>query len=179
MELALIENIQRENLNPVEEAIAYQQLIEDYNLSQADVAKKVGKERATITNILRVLSLPKEVKRALRSREISVGHAKVLLSLTEPEKQLQFLKKIVADKLSVRALEKEIRKKKEDPAFLGDVDVSERLSQALASDLQTLLGTKVKIQYRSGKGKIEISYYSDDELTSLCDKIKDSWQQNT
>ena len=148
-------------------------------MSQAEVAKKVGKERATVTNTLRVLSLPKEIKRSLRSREISVGHAKVLLSLQDPQKQLQFLKKIVADKLSVRALEKEIRKKKQDPSNLGEVDVSERLSQALASDLQTLLGTKVKIKYSSGKGKIEISYYSDDELTSFCDKIKDSWQQNT
>ena len=178
MELALIENIQRENLNPVEEAIAYQQLIDDYSLSQQEVAQKVGKERTTITNSLRILTLPKEAKRALRQKTISVGHAKVLLSVTDPKRQLDLLKMVITKKLSVRALEKEAKKKEGDENNLDNLDVSGRLAQSLASDLQVIMGTKVNISYSRGKGKIEISYYSDDELTRYCEKIKESWNQD-
>jgi len=175
MELALIENIQRENLNPVEEAIAYQQLIEDYEMSQAEVAQKVGKNRTTITNSLRVLTLPKEVKRALRSHEISVGHAKVLLSVEDPADQVRFLKNVINQKLSVRALEKEVRKKPSESGSFDTLDVSERLAKSLSADLQKTLGTKVQIKYKNGKGRIEISFYSDDELTSISEKVKEAW----
>ncbi len=173
MELALIENLQREDLNPVEEAMGYQLLIDDYDLSQQDLATKVGKSRSTITNSLRVLTLPRDVRQLLRQGLLSLGHAKVLLGIENPKEQLTLAKKAVQKKLSVRALEKEIRKgRSQKPEDIDGLAVSERLAKGLASDLQKILGTKVKIKYSGGKGKIEISYYSDDELSGLCEKIK-------
>ena len=172
MELALIENIQRENLNPVEEALAYQLLIDEHELSQQDLAQKVGKNRSTITNSLRVLTLPKEVRDTLRTGELSLGHAKVLLGIADPKLQIRLAKKTIQKKLSVRALEKEIKKSSSQDSQLGELNVSERLVQGLASDLQKALGTKVNIVYKAGKGRLEISYYSDEDLTRICEKIK-------
>lgn len=171
MELALIENIQRENLNPVEEAIAYQQLAEDYGLTQAEIAQKVGKDRATVANSLRMLALPKEVKKALRTKEISTGHAKVLLSLSDPLDQVNLLKKALMDKLSVRALEKEVRRHK-----LGEVTSTNPQAvnvqlQSITNDLQNSLGTKVKIKYRKGRGKLEIAFYSEEQFQSLLHRL--------
>ena len=172
MELALIENIQRENLNPVEEAIAYQQLVDDYSLTQAEIARKVGKDRATVANALRVLTLPKQVKRALRSKEISTGHAKVLLSVEEEPKQILLLKQTIAEKLSVRALEKEIRKIKSG-SFVGEPPSSKDVQlESLTGLLQNALGTKVKIKYRRGKGKFEIAFYSEEQFQSLMNRFK-------
>lgn len=172
MELALIENIQRENLNPVEEALAYQLLIDEHELSQQDVAQKVGKNRSTVTNSLRILTLPREVRDRLRNAELSLGHAKVLLGIADPKVQISLAKKAVQKKLSVRALEKEIKKASGSASDLGELNVSERLAQGLATDLQKVLGTKVNILYKAGKGRVEISYYSDEDLTRICEKIK-------
>lgn len=175
MELALIENLQREDLNPVEEAMGYQLLIDDYDLSQQDLAQKVGKSRSTITNSLRVLTLPRDVRQMLRQGFISVGHAKVLLSVEEPTDQVNLAKKVIKKKLSVRVLEKEIRKlKRPNTSEIKDLDMNEKLAMGLAEDLQKALGTKVKIQYKDGKGHLQIAFYSDDELTGITDKIKNS-----
>ncbi len=175
MELALIENLQRENLNPVEEAMGYQLLIDDYELSQQELASKVGKSRSSVTNSLRVLTLPRDVRQMLRQGLISVGHAKVLLGVEDIKAQTNLARQAVQKKLSVRALEKEVNKSKRSKASdINGLDVSERLAKGLATDLQKALGTKVQIQYQGGKGKIQISFYSDDELSSLCDKIKNS-----
>jgi ParB family chromosome partitioning protein len=174
MELALIENLQREDLNPVEEAMGYQHLIDDYNLTQQDLATKVGKSRASITNSLRILVLPQDIKKMMRQGLLSLGHAKVLLGLEDTKAQIKLARKTIQKKLSVRALEKEILKS--NKSGTGEVsrkeDVSHRLSQSLAQDLQKKLGTKVQIQYNKGKGKIEIAFYSDDELNSLVERIK-------
>ena len=178
MELALIENIQRKDLNPLEEAQAYQQLMDDYSLTQQEVAKKVGKERATVANSVRILTLPFEVRSALKEGKISLGHAKVLLSEADSERQISLCKLVQKKKLSVRALEKELKKSPKEMGHLEGLDVNERLTQALADDLQKLLGTKVHIMYKNGKGRIEIYYYSDDELNDISEKIKDTWQQN-
>ncbi|MCB0377621.1 MAG: ParB/RepB/Spo0J family partition protein [Bdellovibrionales bacterium] len=176
MELALIENLQRENLNPVEEALGYQLLMDDYDLSQQEVAKKVGKNRTTVTNSLRILTLPKEIRGWIREGKMMVGHAKVLLSLEDPVDQVKLAQKTMGKKLSVRALEKEIRKLgKSKSSSINAIGVSERLAEGLATDLQKVLGTKVNIQYKSGKGKIEISFYSDDELSQFCERIKETW----
>jgi ParB family chromosome partitioning protein len=175
MELALIENLQREDLNPVEEAMGYQLLIDDYSLSQQDLATRVGKSRSAVTNSLRVLTLPRDVRQMLRQGLISVGHAKVLLGVEDVKKQIALAKKVVQKKLSVRALEKELRRKTtKTSADIEGLSVSDRLVSNLAAELQKSLGTRVKISYKDGKGRIEIAFYSDDELSSLCEKIKNA-----
>ncbi len=173
MELALIENLQREDLNPVEEAMGYQLLMDDYDLSQQELATKVGKSRSSVTNSLRVLTLPRDVRQMLRQGLLTLGHAKVLLGVEDVKDQVSLAKKTISKKLSVRALEKEVKKAtSEKSQDFNGLDVSERLAKGLATDLQKILGTRVQIKYSNGKGKIEISYYSDDELSSLCEKIK-------
>lgn len=176
LELAIIENIQREDLNPIEEAQGYARLVGEFNLSQQQVAERVGKERATVANLLRILSLPAVIKEQIESGILSLGHAKVLLSLASSDQQIEFGKKSIAEKWSVRKLEKAIieqgkaNEKKEMPDV--DIDVSRRLIQGLGEELQKCLGTKVSIDYTQGKGKILISFYSDDELSNLVDRLK-------
>ena len=170
MELALIENLQREDLNPVEEAMGYQVLIQDYQLSQQELATKVGKSRSAITNSLRLLNLPRDIQLMLRQGLISFGHAKVLLGVTDPKRQVLLARQTLKKKLSVRALEKEVASRPK-AAPTPALAVHDRLVQELATDLQRKLGTKVHIKYGSGKGRIEIAFYSDEELNSLVEKI--------
>lgn len=174
LELAIIENIQREDLNPIEEGLAYQRLIEEFGLTQQQVADKVGKDRATIANAIRVLSLPKEIKDHILSGELSLGHAKVLLSLLDPRKQLALCRQAMQQKMSVRQLEKLVNKAKEErsPEIISMPSVSEKLISGLSEELQKKLGTKVAIDYSEGKGKISVYFYSDDELTQLVDRLK-------
>jgi ParB family chromosome partitioning protein len=173
LEWALIENIQREDLNPIEEAEAYNQLIIDFNYTHQALAEKMGKERATITNALRILTLAREVRELIREQKISQGHAKVLLGLENLEQQKTLAQEIVKKGLSVRAVEKEVQSLKkgivtqEKPA-----GPAERMVETLSADLQKVLGTRVKIDYSEGKGRVTINFYSDDELTSLVEKIK-------
>lgn len=172
LELALIENIQRENLNAIEEAEAYEQLAREFNLTQQQISEKVGKERATVANSLRLLSLVPEVKNMIIQGEITAGHAKALLALTDPEAQRKVAKKIASEKLTVRAAEKLIKSatRQKDPAATDDT--MEGLISLMSEDLQKILGTKVKIDYTDGEGKISIFYYSDAELTQITDKLK-------
>ena len=179
LELALIENIQREDLNPIEEAEAYQKLSEEFNLTQQQVADKVGKERATIANSLRLLLLPKSLREMLQKSEISTGHAKVLLAVSDAKTQLEFAQKIRQDKVSVRQLEKmvaslNIVKKTETKTGSVDKSVTDRLIAGLGEELQKILGTKVSIDYSNAKGKIAIHFYSDEELTQIVDRLKES-----
>ena len=174
MEVALIENIQREDLNPVEEAKAYQNLIEEYNLKQEDVAKKVSKNRSTITNALRLLKLPDEILNMLVSGDISGGHARALLSIDDQEKQKKLAARIVKESLSVREVEKLAKEdgkkdtKKKQPKKLGQEAIYEDLEEKLTR----ALGTKVRINRKNAnQGKIEIEYYSMDELDTLTGKL--------
>ena len=174
MEVALIENIQREDLNPVEEAKAYQHLIEEYSLKQEDVAKKVSKNRSTITNSLRLLKLPDEILSMLVSGDISGGHARALLSIDDPEKQKKLAQKIIKESLSVREIEKLAKEgdkkeaKKKEKKKLGQEAIYEDLEEKLTR----ALGTKVKINRKNAnQGKIEIEYYSMDELDTLTGKL--------
>ena len=177
MELALIENLQREDLNPIEEAMGYQLLIDDYSLSQQEVAKKVGKSRSSVTNSLRILTLPQDVRQMLRQGLVSLGHGKVLLGLQDSRAQTSLAKKARQKKLSVRALEKEVlRLKNPNSSNINELDVSQRLAKGLAGELQKILGTKVQIKYANGKGKVEVSFYSDEELSNFCEKIKNKWR---
>lgn len=182
LELAIIENIQREDLNPIEEAEGYARLIQEFNLSQQQVADKVGKDRATVANAVRVLTLPKEIKEMISANTLSVGHAKVLLSLAEPQKQITFAKKVIAEKLAVRKLEKLIQQENNPSKALKTVEsfdsgIKTRLIAGLEDELQKLLGTKVGIDYADSKGKITIHFYSDDELSQLVDRMREGCQK--
>lgn len=178
LQIALIENIQREDLDPIEEAESYQRLIEEFSLSQQEAAEKVGKERSSVTNALRLLGLPIEVRDMLTQKMISVGHAKAILSLGEKTKQINFAKRVVETGMSVRTLENEIKSSQRQTAKTTNtpvglnVDLAGKLAQELADQLQKALGTKVEINYRSGKGSVQVHFYSDDQLTQIYEKLK-------
>ncbi|MGZ3773777.1 MAG: ParB/RepB/Spo0J family partition protein [Pseudobdellovibrionaceae bacterium] len=182
LELAIVENVQREDLNPIEEAEGYSRLISEFKLSQQQVAEKVGKDRATVANAVRLLALPEEVKNMISANELSVGHAKVLLSLPDPKRQVEFAKKVLKEKIAVRKLEKLVQsvvKGKEDELIVPSATnskITDKLIAGLSEDLQKLLGTKVNIDYSNSKGKISIHFYSDDELTNIVDRLKEGWQ---
>jgi ParB family chromosome partitioning protein len=180
LELAIIENIQREDLNAIEEAEAYQRLAREFNLTQQQVAEKVGKERATVANALRLLALPTQIREMVVRSEISPGHAKVLLGVNDVSQQVELAKKVSQQKISVRQLEKMVTDftnsqniKKESPTTI-DSNVTQRLIAGLAEEVQKILGTKVTIDYLNSKGKISIHYYSDDELTQIVNRLKES-----
>ncbi len=177
LELALIENIQRSDLNPVEESEAYDVLIKKYRLTQQEIADRVGKERATIANSLRLLSLGPEVKTYLKEGQISVGHAKVLLAVSDLVEQKKFAKKAIQQKLSVRALEqlvKSSQKKKDEDSI--EIDMTQRLVEGTITELQKIMGRKVGIDYKQGKGKISLHYYSDEEFSDIIEKLKSGWK---
>jgi len=175
--MALIENIQRADLNPIEEARAYKLLIDRFKLKQQDVAKRVGKERTTITNSLRLLNLPEDVQNGLIDKKITQGHAKVLLSIEDQRKLLTVYNQVVDNGISVRALESMLNGTKD--AVSSDSGSVQRAVQPKSSqikkmedDLISRLGTKVEIKHNGGKGKIEISYYSLDDFERIVEKIK-------
>ncbi len=168
IEIALIENIQREELNPIETADAFSRLMKDFNLTQEALSERVGKNRVTIANYLRILKLSDEIKAFINDGSLTLGHAKALLSLEDGNKQAEAAKKIVREGLSVREAEalcmKPVQaaaaKSKKSGKKLPEVaDLEDKLIQAL--------GTKVRIEHKGKKGKIEIDYYSLDELDRL------------
>lgn len=166
--ISLIENIQRENLNPVEEAKAYRRLIDEYSLKQDEVAQRVGKSRTTITNSLRLLGLDDEVLSYLVSGELTTGHAKALLSLKNKEQQRKLAAKAVKEGLSVRKLEQLTQEKPKQIAIEEPVNPAEEaVYKDLTQKLRESLGTKVSIVRSEKKNKIEIEYYSEEELERL------------
>lgn len=177
-QVALIENVQREDLNVVEEALGYQTLMDKFDMTQEEVAKQVGKSRPAITNLLRLLDLPEEVLALLRSGELSAGHARALLGLRDPELIPLFANRAVAKGLSVRDVETMVRRQNAEPAeTLPDIDGSTQ-NKVYMKDLERrtreALGRKVKITQNDKKKSIEL-YYDDDEdmealLTALCGK---------
>jgi len=176
--MALIENIQRENLNAIEEAKAYKLMIHRFKLKQQDVAKRVGKDRTTVTNTLRLLNLPEEVQEGIIDKRISAGHAKVLLSIEDPNKQLSLFNEIIEKGLSVRSLEaiidpvKDIDGNNNKNSEQKAVQAKSPQIKKMEEDLITKLGTKVEIRHSGGKGRIEISYYSLDDFERIMEKIK-------
>lgn len=174
LEIALIENLQREDLNPMDEAEGYERLIQEFNLTQDAVAKKVGKTRPTVTNMLRILSLPEKIKQSLRKKEIFTGHARALLALNTPEKQLEAWQEIVKNKLNVRDVEvltgvkqgKNDKKGGRKRAFTQNAEL-----KALVEKLTTHFGTKVKILGTENRGRIEIEYYSQEDLERILELI--------
>lgn len=170
LEIALIENLQREDLNPLEEAEGYKMLIEKFSLTQEDLAKKIGRDRATIANTLRLLNLPQEIKDYISKNLLTEGHGRALLSVENPVLQLTLAKKIVKRGLSVREIESAVnRLKGEKPKLKAQKDIH---ILDLEEELMELLGTKVKINHRGKRGKIEIEYYSEDEFQRILEKLR-------
>jgi ParB family chromosome partitioning protein len=171
LEIALIENIQREDLNPIEEALAYHQLHEEFGLTQEEISKRVGKERSTVANFLRLLKLPDSVKKLLASGQLSMGHARALLAVESPRKQEQFADRVVKRNLSVRQTEmlaanaggKQPAEKKEKEKDVFTRDAEEKL--------QRTLSTKVEIDRKRRGGVIRIRFASEDDLIRIYDDI--------
>jgi len=179
IELSLIENIQRENLNAIDEANGYRTLIELCELTQDEVAKRVGKDRSTITNFLRLLKLPAKIQASLVADEISPGHARALLGLEEAADQISLWKQVVKKRLSVRQVESAIKKRKAgkpDKAQAGPAQASDMspLMREVENKLREALGTKVKIlENKGGKGgRIEIEYYSADDIDRILEVVE-------
>ncbi len=176
MEIALIENVQREDLNPIEEAMAYQQLISEFGLTQEEIAERVSRNRATVTNSLRLLKLDKRVQDMLVRSEISGGHARALLGIESKEKQYQLAKKVAEEKLSVRETEKLVKNAGKAKKKKASKSVDEQVELAyreLEERMKEAIGTKVSINRRdNSKGKVEIEYYSEAELERIVELIE-------
>lgn len=173
--LALIENIQREELNPIEEAEGFRRLISEFNLSQDDVAQAVGKNRSTVTNFLRLLKLPADIQKAIFDGALSVGHARALLSVENEALQKKLFAKTITKRLSVRELENLIKPELNRLGRRGKTIVSvQRDTHLMAVEemLQKALGTKVRIKAQKKRGKIIIEYYSTDDLNRIIECIK-------
>jgi ParB family chromosome partitioning protein len=172
LETSLVENIQREDLNPLEIALAYQKLSQELNYTQEDIAKKVGKDRASVANYLRLINLPKEIQDYLAAGSISMGHARALLSLENSKTQIAFARKIIKKQLSVRQIEKTARKLKDAPQREKGRPLDPNL-MALQEEFIRYLGTKVFISGSQKRGVIKIHYFSTEELNRIFEKIKE------
>jgi len=166
LELALIENIQRKNLNPIEEGRAFEKLINEFNLTQEEVARRVGKSRPVVANTLRLLGLPEEIQQALRSGKIKESHARTLIGLPGEKAQLKYFTKILKNEMTVRDTEGMINKVRGVKPVRLDPAVS-----AKEEALRGALGTKVEIKKRGQKGQIIVRFYSDEELNGIVKKI--------
>ena len=169
MELGLIENLQREDLNPAEEARGYQTLMEEYGLTQEQVAQQMGKSRPAIANTLRLLALPEDIMKLVEEGQLSAGHARAILGAPTPAMQRQAAKKVVEGQLSVRqteALIKALQKQAQEKSKPAGEDLSLYLGE-LEKDLSGRLGRKVKIAHRGKRGKIELEYYDSQDLEGL------------
>jgi len=175
LELALIENLQREDLNPLEEADAYLQLIEEHGLRQEDLAKRVGRQRSSVANTLRLLKLPDEVRRYLMTGELSMGHARAILGVVGQRAQVQMARRVVKGRLSVRECEELVRR---EPQTKGKANKSPRKKRyspqmyRLVESLQRRLGTKVDIHQGKKGGRVVIHYFSPKELDNIIDVIQ-------
>jgi len=172
MEIALIENLQRENLNPLEEAEAYEKLIAHHDYTQDQLAKKIGKSRPHVANMLRLLQLPEGIRKMVSAADLSMGHARALLTVTDEKAQLQIAKDVVEKELSVRQLEELVKQlsvsretKKKKPAK------NEPVLIAIEERLRSRFGTSVKIKKGSKRGKIEIDFYSQEDLQRIVDLL--------
>lgn len=176
MEIALIENVQRENLNPIEEAMAYRRLMQEFKLKQEEIAERVSKNRTTITNSMRLLNLMPEVQQMLVEGRITSGHARTLLAVDDPKIQLGLAQKIEQNHLSVREVEKAVKslgKEKKGKQKKADDTAMEIVFQDLENRMKSVMGTKVNINRKDRtKGKIEIEYYSESELERIVELIE-------
>lgn len=175
VEISLIENIQRENLNPIEEALAYKRLLTEFNLKQEEVAERVSKSRTAVTNSMRLLKLSDEVQQMIIDEKITTGHARALITIEDTEKQIEIAKKVVDEKLSVRDIEKlvkDLNKPKKEKKAAKQIK-NEFIYQDIEEKLKQSFGTKVSVTAKEdGSGKIEIDFYSSDDLDRILDLLK-------
>lgn len=171
LELALIENIHRKDLNPIEEALAYSKCLEEGKITQETLAKKLGRERSTITNMLRLLRLPQVIQQDLIDGRMSMGHARVLAGLRGKEEQIALRKLILAKGLSVRQVEELANKQGKGRKARKEPSETDYYIQSLAENLKKSLGTKVEIRRRGSQGRIVIHFYSDQELDRLLELL--------
>ena len=174
LQIALIENIQRKDLNPIEEAVCYRRLIDEFFFTQEDIGEKVGRSRSSIANALRLLTLDSRVQRFLMENKLSEGQARALLTINDGDLQFEIAEKIIDEQLSVREtaayiklILEECEKQKEEVKEETEKNSDTVTYKAIESDLKSILGTKVNIREKNDKGKIEIEYYSHDELDRL------------
>jgi ParB family chromosome partitioning protein len=184
LEMALVENVQREELNPIEIALGYQRLVEECDLTQQQVAERVSKSRATVSNFLRLLRLPPRIQAALRDKEVSMGHARALIAMDDEEAQVALLEATIEEDLSVREVERRAREWRDgtqEEADASEETTAEDTSvpetspdrddlqfEELRNRLRSRFSTQVQIQHRKdGEGTIEISYYSEEDLNRL------------
>jgi ParB family chromosome partitioning protein len=172
MLLAIIENMQREDLNPIEEAEGLSQMIENYGLTQEEVSKSVGKSRPYITNVLRLLKLPEAVKDSVSQGKLSAGHARAVVSAGDEKKQIELAKRAIEEGLSVRQVEKLAKEGNDKPKAKPRVKAKDADVTRVENDLKDALGTKVVLNQKGKKGKIEIEYYSREELERLIEMLK-------
>ncbi|QBK24828.1 ParB/RepB/Spo0J family partition protein [Ureibacillus thermophilus] len=173
MELAILENLQREDLTPIEEAEAYQNLIEKLNFTQDDLAKRLGKSRPHITNMIRLLQLPEEVRQMVNEGQLSMGHGRALLGLKNKRKIIEVAKRTVSQSLNVRQLEALIKQLNENVSReTKKTQKKDIFVQATESQLRELFGTNVQIKKTKNKGKIEIEFYSEDDLERILEILK-------
>ena len=173
LEISLIENIQRQDLNPIEEALAYRKLIDDFNLTQQELSKRIGKSRVAITNTMRLINLDERVQQYLIESVISEGHGRALLSVEDKDLQYDLAQKIIDEKLSVRELERLIKllfKEKDNDNKKKSKEINPYVKD-VQNRLQDYFGTKVNINSKNKKGKIEIEYYSEDDLNRILELI--------
>jgi len=178
LELALVENLQREDLNPLEEAEAYKRLMEEFKYTQEDLAKRIGKDRTTVANAVRLLKLPQEIKASLADETISSGHARALLGVENPEEQTMACMKVIKRGLSVRETERlvkrsNLQKSREDRASKSTGEDELHLGY-LEETLRKFLGTQVRIPKKGKRGKIEIEFYSKEDLERIIEIIMGS-----
>lgn len=176
LEISLIENIQRQDLNPIEEAMAYKKLLADFNLTQEELSKRVGKSRVAITNNIRLLNLGEDVQQYLIEGVISEGHGRTLLAVNDKKIQYELAQKVIDDKLSVRELENLIKEIKNSNGQQKEKkNITKELNpyyKDITERLQNYFGTKVNLSNKNNKGKIEIEYYSEEDLQRILEIIK-------
>jgi ParB family chromosome partitioning protein len=167
LEIALIENIQRKDLNPMEEARAYMRLMRDYEMTQEKIGEKLGKNRATVANLLRLLNLPEEIQEMLEKNVLSFGHAKAILGLGSPSEQIKLAKEITSRGLSVREAEEKVQEQRKVPVHRYRILKKDPVIREIEEKLERSLHTKINIKQGAKKGRIEIEYYSRDDLERL------------
>lgn len=170
MEIALIENLQRQDLNSIEEAVAYKSLIEEHDMTQEQIAERIGKSRSAIANTMRLLNLSETIRKMIVEGKITAGHARALLAIEDKKRQMEIAQKIVEQQLNVRDVEKLAAQKEENEPkkeIKKDVEII-----ALEERLKNALATKVNIIHKKSKGKIEIEYYSNDDLDRILELLE-------
>lgn len=174
LEVSLIENIQRQDLNPIEEALAYRKLLSEFSITQEELSKRIGKSRVTIANTMRLTNLDERVQQYIIESIITEGHGRTLLAINDKQKQYELAQKVIDEKLSVRELERLIKKINDESEINSLLERNNELNpyyKEIKNQLQNFFGTKVNIANKKNKGKIEIEYYSEEDLQRILDII--------